>query len=85
MTKAISASGAVYKCESFQVIAYNKDGSQSRLFAAGTLASLITGYSKLLTRMNAHPATVEVMKSYTKIFVWSAKTNGNVLDLPYFA
>lgn len=85
MSKAVSASGAVYKCEAFQVIAYNKNGTQSRLFAAATLAGLLKGYSKVIERMNAHPATVEVMKSYTKIFVWSSDTNENILDLPYFA
>jgi hypothetical protein len=85
--KTVIASGAVYACERFQVIAYNRDGSQSRLFAAGTLADLIAGYAKKIERMNAHPGTVEVMKSYTTIFAVdsNAPVGSRLFDLPYFA
>jgi hypothetical protein len=85
--KTVIASGARYACERFQVIAYNKDGSQSRLFSAGSLADLISGYSKKIERMNAHPGTVEVMKSYTTIFAvdCDAPVGERLFDLPYFA
>lgn len=86
--KTVIASGAIYACERFQVIAYNKDGSQSKLFSAGTLADMIGGYAKHIERMNKHPATVEVMKSYTTIFavdVFAPVEDSRLMDLPYFA
>jgi len=84
----VSASGAIYACERFQVIAYNRDGSQSRLTSASTLAGLLTEYSKKLVRMNAHPGTIQVMKSYTTIFAIDAFApvgKERLMDLPYFA
>jgi hypothetical protein len=81
--KTVSASGAIYKCESFQVVAYNKDGSQSRLYSAGSLGDLLTGYAKVIERMMKHPATVGVMKSYTKIFVWNVDDGFTGLELPF--
>lgn len=86
--KTVIASGAIYACERFQVIAYNKDGSQSKLFSAGSLHDMIAGYAKHIERMNKHPATIEVMKSYTTIFAIDAFEpieTRRLMDLPYFA
>lgn len=86
--KTVTASGAIYACERFQVIAYNRDGSQARLSSAATLAGLLTEYSKHLVRMSAHPGTVEVMKSYKTIFAVDAFApvgESRLMDLPYFA
>jgi hypothetical protein len=87
MSNANTASGAIYACERFQVIAYNRDGSQSKLYSARTLHALIAGYAKLIERMGKHGGTVEVMKSYTTIFAIDAfaPVGERLMDLPYFA
>lgn len=85
--KTLSASGAIYACERFQVIAYNRDGSQSRLSSASSLGGLIKEYSEKLVRMMAHPGTVEVMNSYTTIFAIDAFApigEERLMDLPFF-
>lgn len=81
--QTVIASGAIYKCEAWQVIGWNRDGTQSRLHSASDLGDLLTGYAKTIERMNAHPATVEVLKSYRKISVWSVEEGFTGLELPY--
>lgn len=74
---------AISKAESFQVIGFNKDGSQHILSSARTLPALLIEYSKKVARLVATGPANNFLPTFTKITVWSIDAGFTGLDLPY--
>ena len=79
MTFAIQAN------EQYQVIGFNKDGSQQRLYSARTLRDLLIGWSKEVTRRESLGAHNNTLPTFTAIKVWNVEQGFTGLDLPYIA
>lgn len=73
---------AISKAEAFQVWAYNKDGSQMRLFSARTLLGLLSGWTKELQRYEA-TGHHNFLPTFRKIFVWDQEAGEILMDIPY--
>lgn len=73
---------AIGKYESFQVIGFNKDGSQMRLCSAESLEKLLIEWSKNVLR-HVSTGVHNILPSFTKITVWNVDTGFTGLDLPY--
>ena len=79
MTFAIQAN------EQYQVIGFNKDGTQQRLYSARSLRDLLIGWSKEVTKREALGVHNNTLPTFTAIKVWSVKEGFTGLDLPYIA
>ena len=79
MTFAIQAN------EQYQVIGFNKDGTQQRLYSARSLRDLLIGWSKEVTKREALGAHNNTLPTFTAIKVWNVKEGFTGLDLPYIA
>ena len=77
MTFAIQAN------EQYQVIGFNKDGTQQRLYSARSLRDLLIGWSKEVTKREALGAHNNTLRTFTAIKVWHVEQGFTGLDLPY--
>ena len=77
MTFAIQAN------EQWQVIGFNKDGTQQRLYSARSLYHLISGWSKEVQRRESMGNHNNTLPSFASIKVWSVEQGFTGLDLPY--
>lgn len=74
---------AISKPETFQVIGFNKDGSQSILSNAGTLEKLLVEYMAKVVHLEATKHHANILASFTKITVWNVTDGFTGFDLPY--
>ena len=77
MTFAIQAN------EQYQVIGFNKDGTQQRLYSARSLYHLLSGWCKEVTKREALGAHNNTLLTFTAIKVWNVEQGFTGLDLPY--
>jgi hypothetical protein len=73
---------AISKAESYQVIGFNKNNTQQRLFSARTLESLLMGWAKEIARHEAAGKS-NILPTFKKITVWNVEQGFTGLDLPY--
>ena len=73
---------AISKAENFQVIGFNKDGTQHRLFSASSLRHLLIGWAKDITRHEKAGAS-NILPTFTKIVVWNIEEGFTDIELPY--
>ena len=73
---------AILPCEQWQVIGFNRDGTQQNLFSARSLYHLINGWSKEVEKRKTlgHKNT---LPTYMTIKVWNIEQGFTGLDLPY--
>jgi hypothetical protein len=76
---------AIQTNEQWQVIGFNKDGTQQRLYAARSLRDLLIGWSKEVTKREALGAHNNTLSTFTAIKVWNVEEGFTGLDLPYIA
>lgn len=76
---------AIQKNEQYQVIGFNKDGTQQRLYSARSLRDLIIGWSKEVTKRAALGQHNNTLPTFTAIKVWNVEQGFTGLDLPYIA
>ena len=74
---------AIQANEQYQVIGFNKDGSQQRLYSARTLRDLLIGWSKEVAKREALGAHNNRLPTFTAIKVWNVEEGFTGLDLPY--
>ena len=74
---------AILTCEQWQVIGFNKDGTQQRLYSARSLYHLLNGWSKEVQRRERTGLQNNTLPSYTAIKVWNVEQGFTGLDLPY--
>ena len=73
---------AITKEQAFQVIGFNKDGSQQILCRANSLMALLSAWAKELPRFVASGAD-NILPSFSKITVWNVDEGFTGFDLPY--
>lgn len=73
---------AISRAEAFQVIGFNKDGTQMRLCSARTLRHLLTAWGKEVAR-HEKTGRHNILPTFRKIAVWNVDTGFTGLDLPY--
>ena len=73
---------AILKNESFQVVAFNKDGSQMILCRTGTLEKLLFAWMERLAHFEASGPD-NILPSFIKITVWNVDEGFTGFDLPY--
>ena len=76
---------AIQANEQYQVIGFNKDGTQQRLYSARSLRALLIGWSKEVTKREALGAHNNTLPTFTAIKVWNIDQGFTGLDLPYIA
>ncbi len=76
---------AIQKNEQWQVIGFNKDGTQQRLYSARSLRDLLIGWAKEVTKREALGAHNNTLPTFTAIKVWNAEQGFTGLDLPYIS
>ena len=76
---------AIQANEQYQVIGFNKDGTQQRLYSARSLRDLLIGWSKEVTKREALGAHNNTLPTFTAIKVWNIDQGFTGLDLPYIA
>ena len=69
--------------EQWQVIGFNKDGTQQRLYSARSLRDLLIGWSKEVTKREALGAHNNTLSTFKAIKVWNVDQGFTGLDLPY--
>lgn len=69
--------------EQWQVIGFNKDGTQQRLCSARSLRDLLIGWSKGVAKREALGAHNNTLLTFTAIKVWNVEQGFTGLDLPY--
>jgi hypothetical protein len=74
---------AISKAETFQVIGFNKDGSQFVLSSAASLEKLLAEYMLKVVRLEATKHHANILASFTKITVWNVTDGFTGFDLPY--
>ena len=74
---------AIQANEQYQVIGFNKDGTQQRLYSARSLRDLLIGWSKEVTKREALGAHNNTLPTFTAIKVWHVEQGFTGLDLPY--
>ena len=74
---------AIQANEQYQVIGFNKDGTQQRLYSARSLRDLLIGWSKDVTKREALGAHNNTLPTFTAIKVWNVEHGFTELDLPY--
>ena len=74
---------AIQKNEQWQVIGFNKDGTQQRLYSARSLRDLLIGWSKEVTQREALGAHNNTLTTFAAIKVWNVEQGFTGLDLPY--
>ena len=74
---------AIQTNEQWQVIGFNKDGTQQRLYSARSLRDLLIGWSKEVTKREALQAHNNTLSTFTAIKVWNVDQGFTGLDLPY--
>ena len=74
---------AIQKNEQWQVIGFNKDGTQQRLYSARSLRDLLIGWSKEVTKREALGAHNNTLPTFAAIKVWNVEQGFTGLDLPY--
>ena len=74
---------AIQANEQYQVIGFNKDGTQQRLYSARSLRNLLIGWSKEVQRREAMGAHNNTLPTFTAIKVWNVEEGFTGLDLPY--
>ena len=74
---------ATQTIEQYQVIGFNKDGTQQRLYSARSLRDLLIGWSKEVTKREALGAHNNTLPTFTAIKVWNVEQGFTGLDLPY--
>lgn len=74
---------AIQKCEHWQVVGFNRDGTQQRLYSSHTLRHLLQGYAKLVAQREALGAHNNTLSTYKVIKVWNIEQGFTGLDLPY--
>lgn len=73
---------AISKAESFQVIGFNKDGSQQRLCSASSLQKLLADWMVEVVRHESF-GVHNILPSFKKITVWNIDSGFTGFDLPY--
>lgn len=73
---------AISKAEAFQVIGFNKDNTQQRLFSARSLESLLLGWAKEIARHEVAGKS-NILPTFKKITVWNVEQGFTGFDLPY--
>lgn len=73
---------AITKEQAFQVIGFNKDGTQQILCRSHSLVALLTAWAKELPRFVASGAN-NILPSFTKITVWNVAEGFTGFDLPF--
>lgn len=73
---------AISKAEAFQVIGFNKDGTQHMLSSAHTLDKLLVEYMKKVVRLES-TGVHNFLHTFTKITVWNVDQGFTGFDLPY--
>ena len=76
---------AIQANEQWQVIGFNKDGTQQRLYSARSLRDLLIGRSKEVSKREALEAHNNTLPTFTAIKVWNVEEGFTGLDLPYIA
>ena len=71
------------RCEHWQVIGFNRDGTQSRICSAYRLDLLLKQYTKDVARMELQGIADCILGSYNKIIVWNIDEGFTGLELPY--
>ena len=74
---------AILTCEQWQVIGFNKDGTQQRLYSARSLYHLLNGWSKEVTKRESLGAHNNTLPTFAAIKVWNVEQGFTGLDLPY--
>ncbi len=74
---------AIGTADAFQVIGFNKDGSQFKLCGAHSLAALLGEYAKKAARFEATNTANDILGSFLKITVWNVTDGFTGFDLPY--
>ena len=73
---------AIPSFEQWQVIGFNKDGTQHKICAAHSSLHLLKEFTKYLQRAEANPVHREVLDSFKAIKVWDIDQGFTGLDLP---
>lgn len=73
---------AIHSFEQWQVIGFNKNGTQHRVCSAHSLAALLGEFMTYLQRAEAAPLHKEVLESFKALKVWNVKQGFTGLDLP---
>ena len=76
---------AIQTNEQWQVIGFNRDCTQHRLYSARSLRDLLVGWSKEVTKREALGAHNNTLPTFTAIKVWNVEDGFTGLDLPYIA
>lgn len=74
---------AILEHEQWQVIGFNKDDTQQRLYSARSLYHLLTGWSKEVQRRESVGAQNNTLSTYIAIKVWNVEQGFTGLELPY--
>lgn len=74
---------AILDCEQWQVIGFNRDGTQQRLYSARSLYHLLNGWSKEVQRRESMGLQNNTLPTYTAIKVWNVEQGFTGLELPY--
>lgn len=73
---------AISRAEAYQVVGFNKDGTQMQLCFARSLPQLLRAWTKRVAwyeAMGPH----NILPSFRKITVWNVDQGFTCLDLPY--
>lgn len=73
---------AISKAEAFQVIGFNKDGTQQTLLSARSLSSLILGWAKEVER-HAASGPHNILPTFKKITIWNIEQGWTGVDLDW--
>ena len=74
---------AIQPNEQYQVIGFNKDGTQQRLYSARSLYHLLSGWCKEVQRRESMGAHNNTLSTFTAIKVWHVEQGFTGLELPY--
>ena len=77
-----SYSPVIGRCEAWQLIGFNKDGTQLRLFSAYSLPLLLKGWAKEIEKHEKYPQC-NILTIFNKIVVWNVDEGFTGLELPY--
>jgi len=66
----------------YQVIGFNRDGSQLVLVSAPTLYTLLKRYAAKVARLESHPPS-NYLPTLKRIRVWNSEDGFTSLEFPY--
>ena len=73
---------AIQANEQWQVIGFNKDSTQQRLYSARSLRALLIGWSKEVAKREALGAHNNTLPTFLAVKVWNVEEGFTGLDLP---